>query len=201
MINMKATSIIEPLLIMCLLFTCDLCVAQKQSFSSKVDLNLQYDLVSTNGTVRYHLAEKLSFYHDKKTFEALLKLLTDADADVSYAAAESIEARGDSSYAADLISTIRTLPRDNIWPAYWAARSYPTNSMLDFLTQRLKEEILFQHRRVNFDGGNCDYLSQSLAQIMHSLYKNIKIAAPEDDKLESYQNYLQNLQILVKRNL
>ncbi len=148
-----------------------ICAAQEKSPAFP---NLQRDLTSTNGEVRLDLAGNLVQDHSKETFAALLKLLGDKSDDISYAAAESLEARKDSALADEFISAIKALPRDKRWPVYRAAKNYPTPRMVDFLGQCLEDEIRFQRQRTAFDNRNCFYLAQSLEQIARTLKKNVK---------------------------
>lgn len=174
------------------------CFAQERANSEISPAQLQDALNSTNGAVRFRLAEKLSLYHSEATFSALLKLLTDKNVDISYAAAESIEARKDNAFDRQLIATIETLPRNNRWPSYRAAKNYSTQGMLIFLQQRLDEEIEFQHKRNAFDSENCFYLAQSLEQIARNLQMPVKLAAPEGDSLVAYEAFAKQFKNLQK---
>lgn len=166
------------------------CLAQEGLATNLPPAQLEKDLMSTNAAVRFLLAEKLAQDHTKVTFMTLLKLLNDTNIDISYAAAQSIEARKDKAFDDELIAAIKTLSRDNRWPAYSAAKSYPTPHMLNYLWNCLEEEINFQRQRKIFDNSNCFYISKSLEQIAHSLGKNVKVLAPDNDgDLKDYQHF------------
>jgi|GEM_PF-5110899 hypothetical protein len=151
------------------------------------------DSISTNWEVRMHVAERLASDHTEATFRVLLLLLKDKHDDVSYAAAESIEARKDKAFDGELIAAIKSLSRDNRWPAYRAAKNYPTQRMLSFIRQCLEEEIQFQRQRTAFDSRNCFYLAQSLGQIARRLKADIKAMPPEDADLQAYQSFADSI--------
>lgn len=154
---------------------------------------IQTEISSTNWEVRMHLAEKLSSDHTEGTFRVLLSLLKDGSEDVSYAATESIEARKDKSFDHEFITAIKSLPRNDRWPTYRAARNYPTAAMWNFLRESLEEEIQFQNGRTAFDSRNCFYISHSLDEIGHSLEKGVKMQAPDTDDLKAYQKFAEEL--------
>jgi hypothetical protein len=183
--------ILEFVIVICLLS--NTCVAQSVSSVKISSAQLRRDLASTNGTVRFQLAENLALDHSKATFTALLKLLKDNTPDVVYRAAESIEARKDTTFTPELVAAIKAIPKDNRWPIYRAARSYPTESMLDFLKKCLIDEIQFQNHRNTFDNRNCFYLCKSLEQIVSSIRPGAKIAAPEDGDLSAYVVFANSL--------
>ena len=151
------------------------------------------DINATNWEVRMQLAEKLSADHTEATFKMLLVLLNDKSDDVSYAAAEAIEARKDKAFDHELIAAIKSLSRDDRWPAYRAAKNYPTPSMLDFLQQSLEDEIQFRSKQVAFDTRNCFYISHSLEEVVRILKKGVQVAAPEDDDPKAYAHFAQQL--------
>ena len=172
------------------------CPAQEGSTKNIPFSELQSEVLSTNGAVRFNIAEKLAQYHNKETFIALLKLLKDKNEDISYAAANSIEMRRDKKYDSDLIAGIKALPRDNRWPAYWAAASYPTPKMLKFFRECINEEVKFQsHKRlVNCD--NCFYLAKGLVQIAHNIGVEIKLTPPVGEDLKDYRQFAKGLETL-----
>jgi hypothetical protein len=173
-----------------------LCAAQDNLASNIPPAQLQNDLISTNGATRFRLAKSLALDHTKATFTALLKLLHDTNVDISYAAAVSIEKRKDVAFDGELINAIGALPRDNRWPAYSAAKNYPTPHMMKYLWQCLNEEIEFQGRRNVFDNRNCFYLSQSLEQIAHDLGNKVNVKAPGNDyELKDYQLFASGIQL------
>lgn len=167
--------------------------AQESLLSNAPPTQLQRELNSSDGAIRYRLAERLANDHSKDTFTILLKLLNDKDDNISYAAAESIEGRKDTAFAVDLIAAIKGLPRDKIWPAYWAAKTYPTLAMLRFLQQRLDEEIQFQRHRATFYNQNYFYLAQSLGQIASCLKIHLNVSVPDGDDLSSYERFAKAL--------
>jgi hypothetical protein len=158
------------------------------------------EVKSTNWEIRMHLAEKLSLDHTRGTFRVLLSLLSDENEDVSYAAAESIQARKDKVFADDFIATIKIMPKSAVWPAYRAAQSFPTPVMLNFLLQQLLQEIQFQHQRANFDNQNCFYLAQSLGQIAKNLEIKLNVSAPDGDDLSSYESFANELKSVKFKN-
>jgi hypothetical protein len=172
------------------------CPAQEGSTKNIPFAELQSEVLSTNGAVRFNIAEKLAQYHNKETFIALLKLLKDKNEDISYAAANSIEMRRDKKYDSDLIDAIKALPRDNRWPAYWAAASYPTPNMFKFFRECINEEVRFQSRKKLVNCDNCFYLAKGLIQIAHNIGVEIKLTPPVGEDLKDYQQFAKGLETL-----
>jgi hypothetical protein len=175
-------------------FGCSCCGLAQDNASSGIPLaTVRSNSISTNWEVRMHAAEGLVSDHTHATFRMLLLLLKDKHDDVSYAAAESIEARKDTAFDGELITAIKSLSRDNRWPAYRAAKNYPTPHMLNSLGHCLGEEIQFQRQRTAFDSRNCFYLAQSRGQIAHTLKTDIKPVPPEDADLQAYESFAHSI--------
>lgn len=114
---------------------------------------------------RYTLARSYSTDHSRASFLSLLSLLRDPHPDVSYAAAESLEARKDVIFIRDFLQVISTIPRDRRWPLYHALGAYATEETRVFLTNSLREELDDFRSRKYFDDGNCLYIIRSIARI------------------------------------
>lgn len=200
--KMKVVSCVCSLLSAFVIVTACHCSGQTNRPSAKLLAQAHRDLRSPNGEVRLRLAEQLASDHGEATFAVLVKLLGDKSVDVSYAAAESIEARADKSFDEQFITGIRALARENQWPAYRAAKNYPTRRMLAFLQDRLTDEIQFQRRRHFFDSRNCFYLSNSLLRIAETLkLKGFNMNPPEGSELGVYESFAKKFSRLTETNL
>jgi hypothetical protein len=111
------------------------------------------------------IATQLGRYHDHVSFAVLTWMMKDADSDVSYIAAESIESRKDTNFDLSLTKSINGLERENRWPVYQAMKSYPSAVTVKFLVESLDEECRFYKKLPNFDEQNCFYIIKSLESI------------------------------------
>jgi hypothetical protein len=174
-----------------LIFNCN-CKTFAQPRTNNFSIkNLERDMQSSNWNVRSGVAEKLGRDHQLIAFQLLLKLLQDTNDDVSYAAAEAIELRGDQEFDEYLIGTIKDLPRDDRWFAYDACKNYTTKRMMDFLFGSLQEEIQFYKGKRLFDERNNFYICTSLKKIAQALTNNDQFNTldVDDNKLPSYEKF------------
>ncbi len=145
---------------------------------------------------RYNLAVQLGSDHGERTFLMLLRLLVDKNEDVSYAAAEAIESRGDIDFDAKLIQTISSLPRERRWYAYRAEAKYPTRQTIKFLLTCLEDESRFYHCNGHFDDRNSFYIANSLLRLLQKVLK-IDVKSPAERTQESYDTFLQQVKTRV----
>jgi hypothetical protein len=138
---------------------------------------------------RFELAKSLDEQRTLQSFRTLLKLLTDSDSGVSYAAAEALEKRGDVAFASEFMATIPALRNDARWPAYRALRRYPTISVFQFLLSCLNDELSFYRAIPPFDERNCFYMTESLKQIAGDLWKSAELPSPEPYSVASYDQF------------
>jgi len=111
-------------------------------------------------------AKTLGAEDDRDSFDELLTLLLDEHGDVSYAASEAIEARGQVEYVHDLIRAIRKMPADRRWYAYKSLRAYPSKAALIFLADSLKDVINERMTSQMYDSQSSFYIIQSITEII-----------------------------------
>lgn len=144
------------------------------------------------------LAKELGRDHELASFRTLLILLDDTNEDVRYAAAESIQARGDAQYDQELITCISRIPQENHWPVYRASRSYPTDRMVLFLLKCMREEIVFWQGKKVFDNTNCFYLAWSLHLLTKEIFNaDLTIPTPKERNLTGYERFLAKAENLI----
>jgi hypothetical protein len=166
-----------------------LCILFITSCGEFSDGQHQIRRVQSSGMERLQLANSLSEKHTRTSFRALLDLLRDSNPDVSNAAAEALEKRGDVAYIAELMSTIPRVDRENRCPAYRALRKYPAIVVVRFLIESLKEELDFYRGKSQFDERNCFYICTSTIEIASSLWKVNDLSLPEAYSLASYGDF------------
>jgi HEAT repeat protein len=177
------------------------CGTSHSDYTSSVEFSpkaLLKDLNSPDGEIRVQLAKRLAKDHCEETFQILLVLLKDKNVDVSYAAAEAIELRGDENFDKEFIETIKSLPRESRWPAYRAEKNYPTKHTVNFLLNCLQEEIVFYQKQKNFDERNSFYIARSLENICDPSREPPNVSAPDSNTLAAYEKLMSDLQTRVK---
>ncbi|MCI0539756.1 MAG: HEAT repeat domain-containing protein [Verrucomicrobiales bacterium] len=148
-------------------------------------------LKATDWHTRQQLADDLAKDRSAGSFEALLRLLKDQHEDVSYSAAEALEARADTDRAHDLTTAIAQLPRERRWPAYRALRNYSGTETSSFLVNSLAEELEYYRVSQTFDDRNCHYIAKSIEELTRkvpALGGGMK--APIEGRREDFAQFL-----------
>lgn len=155
--------------------------------------------ISAHWKERVEQAHLLATEASADSFAILLRLLTDPHDDVSYAAAEAIEARADKRFSTQLADVIAHLPYEKRWPAYRVAKVYPTKLMLMFLIECLALEMERQKEHTGFDNRNSYYLAGSIESIVEELMAG-KTAMPKrsGESREAYARFLVEIRPLAQ---
>ncbi len=154
--------------------------------------------VQGDWTIRQQLARELAKDESSDSFTRLLTLLHDPHPDVSYAAAESIERRGEGKRTKDLLQAIGTLPRERRWPAYRALKNYSSDEVLQLLVPALEEELRVSRSASSFDERNCYYIALSVENAMARVLPPEKVArAPKDSSIQAFDHFLAEVKAAV----
>ncbi len=169
------------------------------SVSPEPSTNATKALQPSDPETRIQLAKQLAIEHDANSFRILLNLLKDSISGVSYAAAGAIEHRGDKQFDKELIEAIKVLPKENLWPAYRAEKSYPTKQTVNFLLERLQAEIDSPDAKNHFDERNSFYIASSLESISKFFPELNGIKTPTENTLSAYKLFQADVQRRLKR--
>lgn len=141
-------------------------------------------------SAKVKIAERARQKHDKDSFIQLLDLLKDTNTDVSYAAAEALEAREDLSYVDLLLDAIAQVPSDSQWPAFRALGSYKSSAVFIWLTKHLQHEMDQAKNEKYWDERNAFYLAESMAKIAQTVFPMAKLKPPPQWTKSKYTEFL-----------